>query len=34
MTDQKRAEEDEGDEVGVGEGWAAGLSLVLHDLDA
>ena len=34
MTDQKWAEEDEGDKVGVGEGRAAGLALVLHDLDA
>jgi hypothetical protein len=34
MTYQKRAEEDEGDEVGVGEGRAAGLALVLHDFDA
>ena len=33
-THQERAEEDEGDEVGVGQGGAASLALVLNNLDA
>ena len=33
-TDQKWAEENEGDKVDVGEGGAAGLVLVLNHLDA